>query len=97
MSDQEKDPVEEFILPIKPTKSKLKNPSPLLIFGKPKIGKTTTLGGLENNLIINLEDKVQTADGMIMYAPDLTSLRTILLKIKQAGNPYKYLTIDTLN
>jgi len=88
---------EDMILPMKPTKSKLKNPSPLLVFGKPKIGKTTAIAALENNLVINLEDKVQTADGMVVYAKDLTALRTILQKIVEAGKPYKYLTIDTLN
>jgi len=30
---------EDFILPTKPTKSKLINPQKLLIFGKPKIGR----------------------------------------------------------
>jgi hypothetical protein len=96
MSEEKKVGVVDFVLPTKPTKSKLINPSPLLVFGKPKIGKTTTIAALENNLVINLEDKVQTADGMIMYAKDLATLRQILTKIKEAGNPYKYLTIDTL-
>jgi hypothetical protein len=96
MSDEKK-VVEDFILPTKPTKSMLKNPSPLLVFGKPKIGKTTSIAGLENCLVINLEDKIQTADGMVMYVPTLDDLKKVLIKIKQAGNPYQYLAIDTLN
>lgn len=96
MSEKEKTPGIDFVLPTKPTKSKLINPSPLLIFGKPKIGKTTAIAALESNFIINLEDKIQTADGMIMYAKDLTTLKQILSEVKKAGNPYKYLTIDTL-
>jgi len=95
MSD-EKVTEESFILPQKPTKSELKNPSPLLVFGKPKIGKTTAIAALENNLVINLEDKIQTADGMVMFAKDLASLKLILKEIVKAGKPYKYLTIDTL-
>lgn len=95
MSEEQKEE-EGFILPSKPTKSKLVNPSPLLVFGKPKIGKTTAIAALENNLVINLEDKVQTADGMVMYAKDLNTLKAILNKIIEAGKPYKYLTIDTL-
>ena len=94
MSDENK--VEDFILPTKPTKSKLVNPSPLLVFGKPKIGKTTAIAALENCLVINLEDKIQTADGMVMYVPNLEDLKKVLAKIKQAGKPYKYLAIDTL-
>jgi len=94
MSDENK--VEDFILPTKPTKSKLKNPSPLLVFGKPKIGKTTAIASLENCLVINLEDKIQTADGMVMYVPTLNDLKVVLQKIKAAGKPYQYIAIDTL-
>ena len=86
-----------LILPTKPTKSKLINPSPLLVFGKPKIGKTTAIAALENCLVINLEDKIQTADGMVMYVPTLNDLKIVLQKIKTAGKPYQYIAIDTLN
>lgn len=94
MSNENKD---DLILPTKPTKSKLKNPSPLLVFGKPKIGKTSAIAGLENCLVLNLEDKIQTADGMVMYIPTMQDLKNTLAKIKEAGNPYKYVAIDTLN
>jgi len=85
-----------FVLPTKPTKSQLINPSPLLIFGKPKIGKTTTVAAIPNCLVINLEDKIQTTDGMITFAKDITTLKKVLAAIKKAGNPYKYVAIDTL-
>jgi hypothetical protein len=86
----------EFILPKAPTKSKLINPSPFLIFGVPKIGKTTSIAALENCLVINLEDPVQTADGMVVYAPTLEVFRSILKAIIKDGKPYNYLAIDTL-
>jgi hypothetical protein len=87
---------DDFILPKAPTKGKLINPSPLLVFGKPKIGKTTSIAALDNCLVINLEDKIQTTDGMVMFAKDIATLKKILLKIKEAGKPYKYIAIDTL-
>lgn len=93
---EEKETVDDLILPTKPTKSKLVNPSPLLVFGKPKIGKTTSIAALDNCLVINLEDKIQTADGMVMYVPTFADLKKVLAKIKQAGKPYKYIAIDTL-
>lgn len=96
MSEEKEVAKPAFILPTKPTKSKLVNPSPLLVFGKPKIGKTTAIAALENCLVINLEDKIQTTDGMITFAKDLPTLKQILVAIKEAGNPYKYLAIDTL-
>ena len=86
----------ELILPKAPTKSKLINPSPLLIFGVPKIGKTTSIAALENCLVINLEDPVQTADGMVVYAPTLTAFKAVLKAIVKEGKPYDYLAIDTL-
>ena len=89
-------PEDDFILPTAPTKSKLINPSPLLVFGKPKIGKTTSIAALDNCLVINLEDKVQTTDGMVVFAKDLQTLKMILTKIKKEGKPYKYIAIDTL-
>jgi len=88
--------VNEIILPTKPTKSLLINPSPLLIFGKPKIGKTTAVAGLKNCLVINLEDKIQTADGMVLYISNINDLKKLLLKIKEANFPYDYIAIDTL-
>lgn len=72
---EEKEKVDDLILPTKPTKSKLVNPSPLLVFGKPKIGKTTSIAALDNCLVINLEDKIQTADGMVMYVPTFADLK----------------------
>lgn len=94
MSSKEKE--EEWILPTTPTKSKLVNPNRLLIFGKPKIGKTTAVAALKNCLIINLEDKVQTADGMILYVDSITKLKSLLKTIKEKGCPYDYIAIDTL-
>lgn len=86
----------DFILPKAPTKSKLINPSPLLVFGKPKIGKTTSIAALDSCLVINLEDKIQTTDGMVVYAKDLGTLKKILMQIKKEGKPYKHIAIDTL-
>lgn len=86
----------EIILPSKPVKSRLINPSPLLVFGPPKIGKTTSIAALENCLVINCEDPVQTADGMIMYAENLKAFKNILNAIIKAGCPYDYLAIDTI-
>ena len=76
---------EELILPKKPTKAQLKNPSPLLIFGQPKIGKTTCIANLKNNLVLNFEDKVQSADGMVMYIDSLKKLKEVAQAIKKAA------------
>ena len=48
-------PVEQpkFVLPTKIVKADNHNPRNLIIFSKPKVGKTSLLATLENNLITN--------------------------------------------
>lgn len=40
-------------LPLAPVKATVKSPKELIIFSKPKVGKTTLLAGLENCLILD--------------------------------------------
>ena len=44
-----------IVLPKEKVKAKVENPRFLIIFGKPKAGKTTLASKLDNNLIIDLE------------------------------------------
>lgn len=81
-------------------KSKIKatriNPKRLVIYSKPKTGKTTAFAGLENNLIIDLENGSDHVDALKIKATDLAELRKIGEEIKTSGYPYKYVTIDTV-
>lgn len=72
------------------------NPKRIVIYSKPKTGKTTSFAGLENNLIIDLENGSDYIDALKVKASNLKELREIGDKIKEAGNPYKYVTIDTV-
>lgn len=84
-----------IILPtqkIAPTK---KNPRIMLIYGAPKIGKTSTLAELENNLIIDIEDGSNYVEALKIQANSWSEVYQIGEEIKRAGKPYKYLTIDT--
>ena len=45
----------KFTLPIAKTPATLTNPRVLVIFAKPKIGKTSLMAELEDNLILDLE------------------------------------------
>ena len=46
-----------FVLPNnKSKKTERMNPKRIVIYSKPKTGKTTAYAGLENNLIIDLEN-----------------------------------------
>ena len=87
MSDEKK--VEDFILPTKPTKSKLKNPSPLLVFGKPKIGKTTAI----NQAFNELEQELETSedDCLLFKLGDFESKQDLLNGIFQSDKFTKWL------
>jgi len=80
----------------KRTKAKKINPRILLLYGPPKVGKSTIASQLENNLILDIEkgsDYLET--GLIMKANSWEKVMEIGEAIKAAGKPYKYLTLDT--
>ena len=45
-----------IVLPTKKVKAERVNPKRIVIYSKPKTGKTTAYAGLEDNLIIDLEN-----------------------------------------
>lgn len=72
------------------------NPKRLVIYSKPKTGKTTAYAGLDNNLILDLEHGSGYVDALKVEVNSLTELRQVGTAIKAANCPYKYLTIDTV-
>lgn len=86
---------EELVLPTKKVASSRVNPKRLVVYSKPKTGKTTAFAGLENNLIIDLENGSDYVEALKVKANNLAELRKIGEAIKKAGNPYKYVTVDT--
>ena len=82
-------------LPTKKTGVIRSNPRFLVIFGKPKSGKTTALAMLENNLIIDLEKGASFVDALKVEPESTKDLLELASSIKEAGKPYKYITLDT--
>lgn len=75
------------------------NPKFLIIYGRPKAGKTSCLAQLDNNLIIDLEGGSQFIDAMAVQARSVNELgeiaQAIRAKNKEVGhNFYKHITID---
>lgn len=75
------------------------NPKFLIIYGRPKAGKTSALAQLDNNLIIDLEGGSQFIDAMAVQARSVNELgeiaQAIRAKNKEVGhNFYKHITID---
>lgn len=76
------------------------NPKRVVIYGQAKIGKSSALAQLENNLIIDTEGGTEYMDAMAVQARTVEDLgqiaQTIRERNEKAGhNFYKYITIDT--
>ena len=85
-----------IVLPTKKVKADRVNPKRLIIYSKPKTGKTTAFAGLDGNLIIDLENGAGYVEAMKVTANNLQELKEIGKAIKEAGYPYKYVTVDTV-
>ena len=75
------------------------NPKLLVIFGKPKSGKSSFVAAIEDNLIIDLEDGYRALAVMKVQArtaKDMQEIKdAILAKGKQLKRaPYRFITID---
>lgn len=71
----------------------------LIIFGKPKAGKTTLASKLDNNLIVDLEGGSEFLEVLAVQARSVKDLgdiaNAIREEIKSTGKkPYKYITLD---
>lgn len=75
------------------------NPKLLIIFGKPKSGKSSFVAAIDDNLIIDLEDGYRALSVMKVQArthQDMEDIRAAIIEkgreLKKA--PYRFITID---
>jgi hypothetical protein len=85
-----------IILPTSKVKAARQNPKRIVIYSKPKTGKTTAYAGLENNLILDLENGTDFIDALKVKIGGLQELLDAGKAIKAAGCPYDFITIDTV-
>lgn len=88
-----------IVLPTEKVKAKVRNPRFLILFGKPKAGKTTLVAHLENNLIIDLEGGSEFIDCLSVQARNVAELGEIASAIREKNKEcngffYKHITID---
>jgi hypothetical protein len=88
--------VDEIFLPTTPIKATVQNPENLIIFSKPKVGKTSLLAKLENCLIFDLEEGSNYVDALKIKINNYTDISKYGEEIKKQGKPYKYIAIDTI-
>ena len=88
-----------IVLPKEKLKARIENPRFLILFGKPKSGKTTLASKLDNNLIVDLEGGSEFLEALAIQARSVNDLGEIANAIreeikKEGKKPYKYITID---
>jgi hypothetical protein len=86
----------EIILPTKKIEVAKSNPKRLLIYSKPKAGKTSAFSELADNLILDLENGSDFVSALKIKISNLQELLDTGKAIKAAGCPYKYVTVDTV-
>ena len=86
----------DIVLPTKKVKAISQSPKNMIIFSKPKVGKTTLLSLLDNCLIIDLEDGSDYVDALKVKASSIADIKKIGEAIVEAGKPYKYIALDTI-
>ena len=83
-------------LPKTKVKASRKSPKNMIIYGPPKIGKTTVLSQLDDCLIIDLENGSDMVDALKVKVNSLKELADLGREIIKQGKPYKYVAIDTV-
>lgn len=83
-------------LPTKPIPATQVSPKLMLLYGPPKVGKTTALAELEGCLIIDCEDGSDFVSALKVKVNSIGELREACKGIRDAGKPYKYIAIDTI-
>lgn len=88
-----------LILPTAKVPAVSTNPKFLIIYGRPKAGKTSALAQLENNLIVDLEGGSTFIDAMAVQARSVSDLGEIAQAIRakntEVGHAfYRHITID---
>ena len=84
-----------IVLPTERKQVENYNPNLMVLFGKPKSGKSTLMASLDSNLIIDLEDGAGFVEALKLKVDNIGDLLKLADAIKAAGNPYKYISLDT--
>lgn len=88
-----------LILPTEKVPASSVNPQFLILYGRPKAGKTSAIAQLDGNLIVDLEGGSKFIDAMAVQARSIKDLGEIASAIRQKNTEvghsfYKRITID---
>ncbi len=85
-------------LPTTKTPPSRKSPRYMLLYGPPKVGKTTILSQLDNNLIVDLESGTEFMSALKVCPSSIKEYRELCEAIcQQTPRPYAHVSIDTID
>ena len=95
-----------YELPTVKSKVESYNPKMIILFGKPKSGKSTLVASIDNNLIVDLEDGYRSlsvlkvlpkkASNIFGYAEAIKKKNAELVKNNEGKYFYRFITIDNV-
>lgn len=85
-----------IILPTSKIPAKTQDPKRLIIFSKPKRGKTTALAALPNGLIVDTERGSDYLDALKVQINSIADINELCKALKEANYPYDFIAIDTI-
>jgi len=86
----------KIVLPTAKVTAETKSPKNLIIFSKPKVGKTSLIAELPNCLVLDLESGSDYVDAIKLKASTVQEIKEIGQAIIEAGKPYQYIAVDTI-
>lgn len=87
----------KIVLPKMKVPAEHKSPKNMIIFSKPKVGKTSLFSQLDNCLILDLDkDGADYLDALKIKAKSVEDIKAIGEAILAEGKPYDYIAVDTI-
>lgn len=96
MSKDKKTEAPKIVLPTSKITAAHQSPKNLIVFSKPKVGKTSLFAQLPDCLILDLEHGTDYVDAMKIKANTVEEIKEIGDEIIRQGRPYKYIAVDTI-
>jgi hypothetical protein len=82
-------------LPTEPRPAVIKTPKRMIIFSKPKVGKTLITSKLPKCLILDFEEGTLAVDAMSLQVKKFSDIDDICTAIRDAEYPYQFIAVDT--
>jgi hypothetical protein len=86
-----------LILPRQPEPPTAKDPKVLILYGPPKVGKTTALSQLPGCLIVDLENGTDYLTALKVKANNMDELERIAQSLRNPPGQYPYIAVDTIS